>query len=293
MVKLHCCKSFFKKNLYLFTLLIIIITVFFFTLIERKLLGISNYRLSVNSFILKSFFHSIRDFLKLVLKKNNFRFFNNVILKLNIFIMMFFFVEYLSIVVSIYEWNILDLNIIIFFILFSFSIYVFIFINWRSISIFRKITFFRLIVQIIRYECIFSFLFLILIISSKKFSFYYNNFFIFLPFFFSMIILTGIIEARRQPFDFIECESELISGFNLEYYSFLFSLIILFEYSIILLFINNLVNIKLTNFFTIWLLFLRVRLFLSRSRYDIIIYLFWKEILFLVIFIIFYLNIII
>jgi len=45
-----------------------------------------------------------------------------------------------------------------------------------------------------------------------------------------------LAETNRTPFDFSEGESELVSGFNIEYGSTGFVLIFLREYAIILLF---------------------------------------------------------
>lgn len=43
-----------------------------------------------------------------------------------------------------------------------------------------------------------------------------------------------LAESNRSPFDFSEGESELVSGFNVEYGSFSFSLFFLSEYRMIL-----------------------------------------------------------
>lgn len=49
-------------------------------------------------------------------------------------------------------------------------------------------------------------------------------------------LLSCIAETNRTPFDFAEGESELVSGFNVEYGAGGFTLIFIAEYSIILFF---------------------------------------------------------
>merc|ERR1712048_671049 len=66
----------------------------------------------------------------------------------------------------------------------------------------------------------------------------YSNIFLIYIFPFVLIIWLVILlaETNRTPFDFSEGESELVSGFNIEYASVGFVLIFLSEYAIILLF---------------------------------------------------------
>merc|ERR1711948_183205 len=49
-------------------------------------------------------------------------------------------------------------------------------------------------------------------------------------------LLSCVAETNRTPFDFSEGESELVSGFNIEYGGLGFTLIFIAEYSIILFF---------------------------------------------------------
>jgi NADH-quinone oxidoreductase subunit H len=51
-----------------------------------------------------------------------------------------------------------------------------------------------------------------------------------------MFIVTGVAETNRAPFDLAESESELVSGFNVEYSGMAFALFFLAEYASILFF---------------------------------------------------------
>lgn len=93
---------------------------------------------------------------------------------------------------------------------------------------------------------------------------------------------SSLAETNRSPFDFAEGESELVSGFNIEYRGLGFSFIFLSEYSSIIfirimysiLFLGCNLNsyiffIKVT---LICFLFIWVRGTLPRFRYDRLIY---------------------
>lgn len=104
-------------------------------------------------------------------------------------------------------------------------------------------------------------------------------------------IVTNLAETNRTPFDFAEGESELVSGFNVEYGRSRFALIFIAEYANILImrlltavfitghsliFINFSLIIKTIAIAT---LFIWVRATLPRIRYDKLIYLTWKRFL--------------
>jgi len=56
----------------------------------------------------------------------------------------------------------------------------------------------------------------------------------FLPFLLFVWFIVSFSESNRSPFDFSEGESELVSGFNVEYFGGLFSIIFVVEYGIII-----------------------------------------------------------
>lgn len=152
----------------------------------------------------------------------------------------------------------------------------------------------RAIVQTISYEVSLVLILLSLLFIIGSFNLLYLNlfqeslWFIFFFFFIGVIwFVSSLAETNRTPFDFAEGESELVSGFNIEYGAGGFALIFLAEYARILfmrllfslLFLGSFFNsffffLKL-NF--IAFLFIWVRGAFPRYRYDKLIYMAWKS----------------
>lgn len=117
-----------------------------------------------------------------------------------------------------------------------------------------------------------------------------------------IFIASILIELNRTPFDLVEGESELVSGFNTEYFRRLFALIFISEY-LRIIFIRFLVTIIFLGFKIIRLKFIISIIFhmffviwirgvLPRIRYDELIIICWKKFLSLsLLYIIFILSI--
>jgi len=109
------------------------------------------------------------------------------------------------------------------------------------------------------------------------------------PFLAILWLTSCVAETNRTPFDFSEGESELVSGFNIEYGALGFTLIFMAEYSIIIFFsaVSGMVfltpstgklflggSVVVLGFFWVWL-----RATYPRYRYDKLINIAWKGIL--------------
>jgi len=69
-----------------------------------------------------------------------------------------------------------------------------------------------------------------LFLDLSLFQYFLNFFFLYLPLFFCWFV-SMLAETNRTPFDFSEGESELISGFNVEYRRGGFTILFMSEYA--------------------------------------------------------------
>nr|YP_010389945.1 NADH dehydrogenase subunit 1 [Ahlbergia frivaldszkyi]UPU96038.1 NADH dehydrogenase subunit 1 [Ahlbergia frivaldszkyi] len=273
----------------------VMISLAFLTLLERKVLSYMQIRKGPNKLgflgMLQPFSDGIKLFTKemIYLNSSNYLFYYlSPIIGFILSLMVWLLIPYYFNMISF------DLGILYFLSCISLGVYVLLIAGWSSNSNYSLLGGLRAVAQTISYEVslaliMMSSLLMIMSFNMMKFSEYQNLiWFIFFMFPLSMCFLSSLMaETNRTPFDFAEGESELVSGFNIEYSSGGFALIFLAEYSMILfmsmifvlmflggydLNLNFYLKMTFISFMFIW-----IRGTLPRYRYDKLMYLCWKS----------------
>ncbi|YP_003795551.1 NADH dehydrogenase subunit 1 (mitochondrion) [Panonychus citri] len=272
-------------------MLMSLITVMFITLMERKFLGILNNRKAPNYLLFMSVLQSLNDFLKLITKKI---FKMNFIMKLYWMMMIFFGMMMFLLIMMIFPLNnslmYYYLNFYMFFLIYSLMAFFFLVLSYSSNSIYSMMAMTRVLIQIISYEVGMIFLFLLPLFLLNEFNFfmYYmskNLILLFSLMYLMTFMMIVLSEMNRTPFDFLESETELVSGFNVEYFSSLFSFIFLVEYGFFLfmmILITFFFNLNFMIMLSLTIMFIWTRAFMPRYRYDKMLNLFWKDLVIMV-----------
>jgi NADH-ubiquinone oxidoreductase chain 1 len=273
----------------------VIVRVAFLTLLERKVLGYIQIRKGPNKIGFYGILQPFCDAVKLFTKEQILPFLSNVFVYyfspvFSLFLSLFVWLC-IPFVVKLYSFN---LGVLFFFCCLSFGVYIVIIAGWSSNSVYALLGSLRAIAQTISYEVALVLMLLSILFLLGGFNLFYFEllqikvWFLFLFFPIGVIwLISSLAETNRTPFDFAEGESELVSGFNVEYGAGGFALIFLAEYArilfmrmlFVLLFLGSFVNsfiffIKL-NF--IAFIFIWIRGALPRYRYDKLIYMAWKS----------------
>lgn len=281
----------------LILLVCVLVGVAFLTLLERKVLGYIQIRKGPNKVGFIGLLQPFSDAIKLFTKEQTIPFVSNYLFYyfspvVNLFLALLLWVciPFISILINF------NIGILYFLCCSRVGVYTIIVAGWASNSNYSLLGGLRSVAQTISYEVrlaliLLSFLLLISSLSIIKLMEYQEYvWFIILCFPLSLIwFVSRLAETNRTPFDFAEGESELVSGFNVEYRRGGFALIFLAEYSNIifirimccLLFLGGdifslwfFIKLVFVSFSWIW-----VRGTLPRYRYDKLIYLAWKRFL--------------
>nr|YP_009114588.1 NADH dehydrogenase subunit 1 [Stichophanes ningshaanensis]AIH00205.1 NADH dehydrogenase subunit 1 [Stichophanes ningshaanensis] len=281
-------------------ILSILIAVAFLTLLERKLMGYMQHRKGPNVVGPLGLLQPIADGLKLITKEVTKPTMSSPIL--------FTLSPIMALTLALTSWApmpmpspLTNMNLGLLFIMAMSGMftYTILWSGWSSNSKYPLMGAMRAVAQIISYEVTLG----LIIISMAALSGGYSLLFftetqehlwlLFPSWPLAMMWLTSTLaETNRSPFDLTEGESELVSGFNVEFSAGPFALLFLAEYTNILL-MNTLSTTMFMNpgtlnpqLFTINLmtktmllttLFLWIRASYPRFRYDQLMHLLWKQ----------------
>jgi len=287
----------------------LLISVAYFTLAERKILGAIQRRRGPNVVGVYGLLQPLSDGFKLFVKET--------VIPSSANKMIFIVSPILTFVISLMGWAVIpydkysilaemNIGLLYLFAMSSLGVYGIIMSGWSSNSKYAFLGALRSTAQMVSYEVSIGFIMITIVICCGSFNLqqiieYQKNVWFVIPFFplFLMFFASALAETNRHPFDLPEAEAELVSGYNVEYSAMGFALFSLGEYAnmlmmssinVILFFGGWLSPLSLLDFLpgSLWfglkicffvILFVWMRAALPRYRYDQLMGLGWKTFL--------------
>nr|ATB18354.1 NADH dehydrogenase subunit 1 [Proechimys kulinae] len=282
----------------------ILLAMAFLTLMERKTLGYMQLRKGPNMVGPYGVLQPVADALKLFIKEPLHPSTSSM--------MLFTIAPSLALTLAMSMWipipmpyPLANMNLGALFILAtsSLAVYSILWSGWASNSKYALFGALRAVAQTISYEVTLAIILLSILLLNGTFTLStlmttQKNIWLILPTWplAMMWFVSTLAETNRAPFDLTEGESELVSGFNVEYAAGPFALFFMAEYMNILLmnalttiiFLNSMMTITHPELHTMNLmiktliltaLFLWVRASYPRFRYDQLMHLLWKNFL--------------
>ncbi len=260
----------------LIVVVIVFLSVCFLTLFERKVLGYVQNRKAPTKVLFYGLFQPVVDGGKLILKRI-------LIEKVYYFLIPFFSLMVIRILrIRIWFFRYVRvLNNVIFFILIirRIVVYILFILGWSSENVYGVLGGLRRSSQMIAYEIIMFFVMILVVIYYLSWNLLNYSFSVwYLGDLLVIWLLILLVETNRSPYDFAEGESELVSGYNIEYIGVLFAYIFIAEYGMLVFFrwVTSVIFLGYINFWLILIFLVVVRGFVPRSRYDILISNCWK-----------------
>jgi NADH-quinone oxidoreductase subunit H len=284
----------------------LLLSIAYFTLAERKIMGSIQRRRGPNVVGLYGLLQPLADGFKLLIKETIIPSSSNKVI--------FFIAPMITFGLSLMGWAVIpfnetavlaDINIGILYLLAisSLSVYGIVMSGWASNSKYAFLGALRSAAQMVSYEVSIGFIIVTVVICAGSYNLNdiilaQKNIWYVIPLFpiFLLFFVSALAETNRHPFDLPEAEAELVSGYNVEYSAAGFALFFLGEYSnmllmsgltVILFFGGWLPPFEWLSFIphSIWfglklcvfvIAFIWMRAALPRYRYDQLMQLGWK-----------------